>query len=310
MVPASSDCHSAHRRQLISGLPSTPSEVSIAYIDISPSSSSSSSPKGTILLIHGYPETSHQFHKVIPLFLAHGYRVIAPDYRGAGHSSKPRDGYEKTTVAADLHTLLHEHLGVTSKSNVHVVGHDIGGMVAHAYASRFPDDVASVLWGECPLPGTKVYEEFKHTPGVWHFTFHWQTELPEQLVTGREAVYLRHFYDRLCYNPQGIGREDVEEYAWHFSQPGALRAGFDLYRAFHQDAEENAAWVKDKGKCKVRCGTLNGDHSFLKDIACKQAEEMYEKVEAELQVKDSGHWCAEENPESFVEQVLSFIEKS
>ena len=84
---------------------------------------------------------------------------------------------------------------------------------------------------------------------MWHFTFHWQTELLELLVTVREAAYLRHFYDRLCYNPHGISKEDVDIYAHHFSLPSALRAGFDVYRAFHEDAEENQVWVKDKGKC-------------------------------------------------------------
>lgn len=147
-----------YQRQLLEGVPSTPSEVSIAYVDAQPAAMTA--PKATILLIHGFPQTSHQFHKVLPLLTGHGYRVIAPDYRGAGHSSKPRDGYEKTTAAKDLNVLLKKHLELDEP--VHVVGHDIGGMIAHAYASRFPDDTASVVWGECPLPGTNMYDEMKH----------------------------------------------------------------------------------------------------------------------------------------------------
>lgn len=139
---------------LLSGTPSSPTEVSYAYTDLSPSSA----PKGTLLLIHGYPETSYQFRHVIPKFVDAGYRVIAPDYRGAGHSSKPRDGYNKVTIAGDLHMLITEQLSI--KEKIHVVGHDIGGMIAHAYAARYPESTKSMAWGECPLPGTDEYEKF------------------------------------------------------------------------------------------------------------------------------------------------------
>jgi pimeloyl-ACP methyl ester carboxylesterase len=112
--------------------------VTIHYIDCP----SVGNEKGIILLIHGFPQTSYQFRYVITPLSEAGYRIIAPDYRGAGHSSHPRDGYEKSIMAADLHTLLVEHLKI--KEPVHVVGHDIGGMVAHAYAAWFPKDTRSV----------------------------------------------------------------------------------------------------------------------------------------------------------------------
>jgi pimeloyl-ACP methyl ester carboxylesterase len=222
-----------------------------------------------------------------------GYRVIAPDYRGAGHSSHPRDGYTKTVMAADIHTLMQDHLGV--KDPVHVVGHDIGGMVAHAYAAKYAEDTASVSWGECPLPGTTAYEEFKHTPGVWHFTFHWQTDLPETLIQGKERVYIKHFYDRLCNRPEAINVHDLDYYEKMFAQPGAIRSGLDLYRAFHQDVEENKEMLKKDGKCRVRAQSLNGAKSFLEAIAKDMIGEMYEDW-SQATVADSGHWCAEENP--------------
>ncbi|KAH7360476.1 alpha/beta hydrolase fold protein-like protein [Rhexocercosporidium sp. MPI-PUGE-AT-0058] len=296
---ATSPVHKA----LISGTPSTPSEVSIAYIDASPSSSA----KAIVLLIHGYPETSYQFRHVIPLFVERGYRVIAPDYRGAGHSSKPREGYNKVTLATDLYELLTKHLGI--KEKVHVVGHDIGGMVAHAYAARFPEGTKSVAWGECPLPGTKEYDNFLLNSGVWHFHFHWQADLPEFLTTGQEEQYIKHFYDRLTSNPHAITPTDLAYYTQVFKQPGAMRAGFDLYRGFHQDVHENRAWVKEKGKCKVPTLTMNGENSSLVNIAEAQAKEFYENVSVAT-VDGSGHWCAEENPEDFVEKVVKFVEKN
>lgn len=295
-------------RYLIAGKPSTPSEVSIHTL-ISRPPPTHSAPLGTILLIHGFPQTSHQFRHVIAPLSAAGYTVVAPDYRGAGLSSKPRTGYDKASMAADLHALVTQHLGI--RGPVHVVGHDIGGMVAHAYAARYAADTASVVWGECPLPGTGGYEaclrEEMHG-GVWHFAFHWQADVPEMLVAGRERAYLRSFYDRLAKRPEAITEADTDHYADMFSRPGALRAGFDVYRGFHQDAEDNREWVEEHGKCAVPCLTLNGDGSFLASIAEGQAKEVYENV-TKREVSGSGHWIAEENPQEFVENVLDWAQK-
>jgi pimeloyl-ACP methyl ester carboxylesterase len=146
--------------------------VTLFYIDSPPHSSSTSITPAlaeTILLIHGFPETSHQFRHIITPLSNAGYRVIAPDYRGAGFSSKPRDlaGYRKSVMAGDIVSLL-DVLGV---DKVHVVGHDIGGMVAHSFATRYEGRTRSVMWGECPQPGTEVYGEFAGLVGwvVWWY---------------------------------------------------------------------------------------------------------------------------------------------
>ena len=286
----------------------TRDEVRIHYISCppSPSSTSSSKKKGTILIIHGFPQTSHQFRHVITPLSEAGYHVLAPDYRGAGDSSKPRSGYTKAVMAADLHELLTSHLDIHEK--VHVVGHDIGGMIAYAYASRFPDSTASVAWGECPLPGTAQYEKLKHDPGCWHFTFHNVYDLPELLVQGRERIYLQHFYERLGAKPGGVDEEAVEHYAAHFAKAGALRAGFDVYRAFEKDAEENRRWVERKGKCPVPALSLVGGESFLLPGALEMLKEVHESVETE-EVEGSGHWIAEEVPDGFVKAVLGWVGK-
>lgn len=293
------------KRQHLNGLPSTFEEVSINYLLCPPPNNTN--PKGTILLIHGYPQTSYQFRHVITPLSDAGYTVIAPDYRGAGESSRPRNGYDKVTMATDLHTLVTEHLNI--KAKIHVVGHDIGGMVAHAYAARVSDSVASVSWGECPLPGTSLYDSYVKDSahgGLWHFVFHWQLDVPEQLTAGKERQYIKSFYDRLTQHPAAISPSDVDHFASFFSQPGAMRAGFDVYRAFHQDNVDNAEWVKEKGKCKVPCCALWGEQSFMIEIAEEQARDMYESVSLRT-VDGSGHWCAEENPESFVKEVLGWV---
>lgn len=290
--------------QRIATITSGSEELRLGYIE-SPTSGTEKS-KGTILLIHGFPETSYQFHNVIPLFSDAGYRVIAPDYRGAGLSSKPLTGYTKTQMAEDLHILIQDYLGI--KDKIHIVGHDIGGMIAYAYTSRYADDVASVIWGECPLPGTSSYEEVKTTPALFHFGFHQIRDLPEALITGKEREYITHFYNKLAYNSAGITKEDVDVYTLAFSQPGAMRCGLEVYRSFEQDAEENRKWLEDNGKVRVPSLLMMGAQSGLGELAETMATEAHEGAEV-LQVDASGHWIAEENPEGFAKGVLEFVKK-
>lgn len=261
--------------------------------------------KGTIVLLHGFPQTSYQFRHVIVSFSDAGYRVIAPDYRGAGGSSKPEHDFKKSTMAMDIHHLIHNHLGF--KEKVHLVGHDIGGMVAHAYASRYPWKIASIAWGECPLPGTKRFEQEFGTIRQFHFIFQAIPDLADALVTGREEIYLKHFFDKLAFNTAAVSKGDLQEYVVAYSQPGALRCAFMTYAALQTDAEENRAWLAQNGKCSVPAMALSGDHSTLADEAEDMVAEMYHHVKS-AQVMDSGHYLAEESPKDFINVVLTFIE--
>lgn len=264
-------------------------------------------PKGSIVLIHGFPQTWYQFRRVITPISDAGYRVIVPDYRGAGASGKPWDGFTKDVMARDIHTLITEVLSI--KEKIHVVGHDIGGMIAHAYAFQFPEGTASVCWGECPLLGSEMYYERKHSMGGWHYTFHNVPDLPELLVAGRERIYLKHMYDRLAQNPEAISNEDLGIYAQAYSQPGGLRCGFNVYRAFEEDASINKTWLKEKGKSKVRCLALWGGASYFgEETVTKSVRGWYEYV-TYGSIKGAGHWIAEEKPKLFVETILKWVEK-
>lgn len=276
-------------------------EIRIHYVE----AKATGTQKGVILLIHGFPESSYQFRHVMRPLADAGYRVIAPDYRGAGYSSRPPTGYTKKVLATDLHTLLTTHCGI--KEPVHIVGHDIGGMIAHAYPNLFPEDVASLTYGECPVPGTSIYDEYKHAPGLWHFSFHSVPDLPELLVSGHEKQYLKHFFDRLAQNPAAFSEADLDFYTTLYSAPGAMRAGFNVYRAFEEDKVDNQRWLKEKGKVKVRAMVLSGEETFHVLGAESMAREVDEDVVVGV-VEGSGHWIAEENPEGFVEKVLRFIE--
>ncbi|KAJ9653333.1 hypothetical protein H2198_007475 [Neophaeococcomyces mojaviensis] len=284
-----------------------PELVRIKYLDVIPQDGTKV--KGTILLIHGFPQTSYQFRKVIPSLSAAGYRVVAPDTRGCGDSSKPMilDDYRKIHIAEDFRFLLQGHLGIGDP--VHVVGHDIGGMIAHAYANAFPKDTASVTWGECPLPSSSEYEETKGSVKQFHFSFHQILDLPETLIKNNERAYLKHFYDKLGYNALGITPADLDYYTAQYSQPGAIRGGINAYRMFEEDATDNRRVLKENGKCKVRCMVLNGAAGGHAPQAKKVAEEFYENFEV-VEIDNAGHWIAEENPEDFVREVKRFIEKS
>ncbi|KAK4626084.1 Soluble epoxide hydrolase [Fulvia fulva] len=297
-----------HGRVKVADLPrDSPSHeggVVIHYTSCPPPKGTTS--KGTVLLVHGFPQTSYQFRRVITPIANAGHTVIAPDYRGAGASSKPWNGYTKEVMAQDLHTLVHK-IGV--KEKIHLVGHDIGGMIAHAYTQQFPCSVASLCWGECPLPGTPFYHTMKNSLLLWHFTFHRVPDLPETLIAGREKLYLKHFYDRQAQNPDAISAHDLDVYGNAFAAPGALRAGLNVYRAFEQDGEDNVARVQSSGKSKVRCLSLWGDSSFADEEAAKEMSgQFYEDVQFE-QIEGCGHWIAEEKPGEFVENLVRWFER-
>jgi len=301
MVPETSDW-----KQLIATLNLSPSStLRLAYIDNPPTSSY----KGVILLLHGFPQTSYQFRHVINPLSDAGYRIIAPDYRGAGKSSKPSSDFTKSTMASDMIKLL-DYLKIKEPS--HVVGHDIGGMIAYALASRYLDRVASVTWGECPLPETSVYEADRTTHAVqqFHFIFHSVLDLPEALVAGRERIYINHFFSKIAYNTAAISELDLDYYASTYEQPGAMRCAFEIYRAFEVDKEENRKWMEEKGKCTVPAMAFSGEMSRHKDEAEEMFGEVHEKQRLEVAiVENAGHYLAEENPDGFVRELLRFIEK-
>lgn len=235
--------------------------------------------------------------------------MIAPNYRGAGRSSKPATGYTKSTMAEDIVQLL-DALGITSK--VHLVGHDIGGMIAWAVAARHPERLLTVNWGECPLPGTTAHTQDRTERAIdkFHFIFHCVPDLPEALIAGREDIYLNYFYNKFASNTGAIGPEDVDTYVRAYSQPGAIRAGLEVYRAFLQDAEENREWIRSNGKCKVPAICLSGEMSAHWGQAEQMLSEVHEAGTFEIAaVAGAGHWLAEENPEDFVNKTLAFIKK-
>ena len=285
--------------------------IHIAYLDYP---ASTNRQLGTVLLIHGFPQTSHQFRHILPALANKCFRCIAPDYLGAGASSKPTGSltvYTKSSMAENMFALL-SVLGITEQ--VRIVGHDIGGMIAFAMASRRPQQLKSVCWGECPLPGTRTYLRDRTEPEritqQIHFALHSVQLLPEALITGRERLYVSHFFDKNTYNSKAFSDDDVEHYANAYAQPGALSCAFNVYRAFEMDAGENRDWVQKHGKCQTPTLILSGEHSRHRLEAEEMALEVTESGMLQVKVvSHAGHYLAEENPAGFAQAVCEFIQQ-
>ncbi len=258
----------------------------------------------TLVLLHGFPQTWWQWHHVIPAFVDAGFRVVAPDYRGAGHSWRPAGGYDKVTMAGDVQRLLREHLRV--EGEIVLAGHDIGLMVAYAYAQAYRDELSHLVLVDAPLPGTDVFDRLRTDPRVWHFAFHGARDVAEMLVAGRERQYLQSFFDARCYDPSGIGEDDLDLYASAYSAPGAMRAGFELYRACDRDAADNRAALERNGRLAIPVLAVGGEISTSGPVVEAMAREVAEDVTG-LRVPETGHWVAEENPAGFTAAVLDWL---
>lgn len=263
----------------------------------------SENPTKTVVLLHGAPQTRYAWRRVIGPLAQAGYRVIAPDYRGAGDSSKPRDGYDKWTMAGDIHALVHDVLGI--EGPVSVVGHDLGSMLALGYALRYREDTVSVTFMEAPLPGTDYYEQRKVAKSAWHFDFHSNPDIAVHLISGRERWYIQRFYDDLTFQPRAITNQDVDEYARSFEAPGAIRALCEIYRELDHDADIHRRALAEQGKITVPVLASGGGAQALAKNYPGMCEDVAVNVRGEL-IADSGHWVAEEQPEKFVELFLDF----
>jgi pimeloyl-ACP methyl ester carboxylesterase len=257
----------------------------------------------TVLLIHGAPQTGYAWRKVVPLLAEAGYKVVVPDYRGAGVSTKPRDGYDKWTMAADLHHLVHSELGI--QGPISVVGHDLGSMLGFAYALRYRDDVVSLTTMEAPLPGTDYYEQRKVAKSAWHFDFHANPDIAVYLTHGRERWYITRFFDDLTYQPDAITTTDIDVYTRAFEAPGAMRALCEIYRELDHDAEIHRAEIATHGKLTVPVLASGGGAQTLAANYPAMCEEVAVNVTGHL-VPDAGHWIAEENPDYLARMFLDF----
>jgi len=253
-----------------------------------------------VALLHGYAQTSHMWNPIMPL-LAKDHTVIVPDMRGAGGSSKPESGYDKKSMAVDIHALV-SSLGFKRAS---IVGHDIGLMVAYAYAAQFPQETERLVLMDAFLPGIGDWKNVWLMRDLWHFHFH--GEVPLALVKGRERTYFEHFWNDFAADPKhSVPEADRRFYAKEYTKPSGMRAGFEYFKNFEQDAKDFAELGKTPLPMPVL--VLTGEKASG-NFLIEQAKLVATNVQGQV-VAGSGHWMMEEAPDKVIPTLTTFLNNS
>jgi pimeloyl-ACP methyl ester carboxylesterase len=250
-----------------------------------------------VVLIHGYAETSRMWRPLI-VKLAGRFTVIAPDLPGIGDSVIPADGLDMKTAAIRIHALARS-LGAQSAE---VVGHDIGLMVAYAYAAQFPAETTKLVVMDAFLPGVEGWEAVYNNPGIWHFRFNGPT--PEALVQGRERIYFEHFWnDFAADKTHSIPEADRVAYTAAYSKPGRMRAGWAYFVSFQQAASD----FTELSKTKLTMPVLSiGGEKANGDVLAHQMKLVASNVTFVV-LKDTGHWVMEERPQETMDALIKFL---
>jgi pimeloyl-ACP methyl ester carboxylesterase/quercetin dioxygenase-like cupin family protein len=250
-----------------------------------------------VVLLHGYAQTSHMWNPIMPL-LATNHTVIVPDLRGAGDSSKPESGYEKGNMAVEIHELV-TWLGFKRAG---IVGHDIGLMVAYAYAAQFPQETERLVLMDAFLPGIGDWKNVWLMRDLWHF--HFYGEVPLALVKGRERTYFEHFWNDFAADPKhSVPEADRQIYAKAYAQPGGMRAGFEYFRNFERDAKDFAELSANPLPMPVL--VLTGEKASG-NFLVEQARLVAANVQGRI-IQGSGHWLMEEAPQIVIPALTAFL---
>jgi pimeloyl-ACP methyl ester carboxylesterase len=253
-----------------------------------------------IVLLHGWPQSADEFKTIIP-DLAEDYRVYAPDLSGIGGSTAPNQRWDKASLASDIKAFA-DRLGLEAPL---VVGHDIGGMVAYAYARQYPDELSGVAILDVPIPGLDPADAIAASSHAWHYDFHNQVGLAETLVQGRQVEYFGYFINKVAANPEAISVDEIEVYAKAYETSESLRAGFEFYRAFDEDA---VFFQAQDSRFTVPMLVVGAEFStggalpMMKQSFAKQGATDITTVV----VKGSGHWLAEEQPAATAQAIEDF----
>lgn len=256
-----------------------------------------------LVLLHGWPQTWYEWRHVMPA-LAKNYMVVAPDLWGLGDSSKPVTGYDGNTTAEDLYQLISQ-LGFDKK--IYLVGHDVDAQTAYSYAAIHPDNVSKLVIMDTVFPG---FFPPNFEGAYWWCSFHQIRDVPELLTAGNEREYLSWHYRGLAYNPSAITEADIDTYVRSYSAPGGMRAGFEYYRVFPINEEQNKALFETKLQIPVLAvggdiyPVFGGDAPG--NFALNSTQGLAENVKGVI-VPLSGHYIAEERPDYLIEELVKFF---
>lgn len=251
-----------------------------------------------LVLLHGYGETGDMWASMAADLVSH-YRVIVPDLRGLGLSSKPPGGFDKKTQAGDLAGVL----AALAVDQINLVAHDIGNMVAFQFAAQHPERVRRLVLIDAPVPGVGPWDEILKNPLLWHFRFGGPDM--ERLVAGRERIYLDRFWNEFSADPTRFSEAARVHYAGLYALPGAMHSGFAQFAAFDQDAADNRAWLATGARLQMPVLAVGGEKSFGATMAAVMRAAAVDVREGI--VPGSGHWIMEENPQATISLVRDFL---
>jgi pimeloyl-ACP methyl ester carboxylesterase len=250
-----------------------------------------------VILIHGYTQTSRMWRPLIPK-LAERFRVVAPDLPGIGDSEIPQGGSDMKTAAIRIHSLA-KSLGIDKAS---VVGHDIGLMVAYAYAAQFPSETEKLVVMDAFLPGVAGWETAFDDPHMWHFRFNGPT--PEALVRGRESIYFAYFWNDLAADKaRSLPLADRQAYVAAYSRPGRMRAGWSYFASWPETARQFAELAETKLTMPVL--SIAGDKASAALLGPQMT--LVSNNVTVVVLKDTGHWLMEERPTATMDAILKFL---
>jgi pimeloyl-ACP methyl ester carboxylesterase len=249
-----------------------------------------------LMLIHGFGQNWYMWNRILPELSKH-FTVIAPDLRGVGESDKPTTGYDKKTMAVDIHELV-KKLGYKS---INLAGHDIGLMVAYAYAAAYGPEVKKLALMDALLPGIEpVWSDFSGK--AWWFGF-FARPVAGDLVAGQAGEFLTDFWPVVGHIKDPFTKEETTEFIRAYSVPGATTGSFHWFGEFPRDAIDNKEFSKQKLQMPVlSMGAEYGSASFLA-AHCRVVA---------INVKESklmgvGHWIVQEQTEKVQQDLLDFF---
>jgi haloacetate dehalogenase len=257
-----------------------------------------------LVLLHGWPQTGYCWRHLIGR-LSEGYTVVAPDLRGYGRSDKPSSGLDKRTMAGDIRGLMR----VLGFETATVIGHDRGARVGHRWGLDHPEEVERLVVMDI-IPTREMWRrmDVELARRYWHWLFHLQPDLPELLAGADPAAYLGYFFERWTHNRVGLDEAAVAEYVRAFSAPGALRAGFDDYRAsFPQDAEHDDADAAAGHKLTMPVLVLWGAGGLFGRLPALEVWQAYAGKVSGAAIPDCGHFLPEEQPELVLGELDGFL---
>ncbi|SDZ42513.1 Pimeloyl-ACP methyl ester carboxylesterase [Saccharopolyspora shandongensis] len=258
-----------------------------------------------ILFLHGWPQTSYAWRRVLPV-LARDHTVVAPDLRGYGASSRPRGGYDKRTMSADMSGLMHE-LGYTQAV---VVGHDRGARVAHRWGLERPHEISRLMLLSV-VPTLEMWRHMDARVGAayWHWLFHLVPDLPEFLTEGKGGEYVRFMLAAGAFRREAFTEADLRHYAEAYAQPGALRASFDDYRAArHEDLEADEADAAAGRRLTMPVHVAWGAEGLVGSLPVLDLWRDYATRLEGAQIASCGHFPAEEQPDVLVARIRAFLD--